>query len=515
MIPVLSRDQMRAFDAHAIECHVPGLVLMENAGRCATDVLARELLGGDPRGARVLIVAGAGNNGGDGFVMARHLRARGAELELFLTGTVDKLRGDARANADAWLGLGGNVVELGEESSLDGLGVAVARADVLVDALFGTGLDRPIKGKKADIVAIMNAARASRLAVDIASGVDADTGSTLGVAICADVTVTFAHYKLGLLTPNGARLCGRTFVVDIGVPPSLAERVGIAAHAIETSDVCAWLAPRALDVHKNNAGHVLVMGGSPGKIGAALLASRASLRGGAGLVTLASFDEAAALLEQRVVEVMTARIDGGAIRASVEALVEGRSAVVLGPGFGLDERAAEGVAAALSCAQCTVVCDADALTLVARSTLARRDGPWILTPHPAEAARLLGTTTADIERDRFVAVRALAAKYGAIVVLKGAHSLVAATDGRVVVNRSGSPALATAGSGDVLAGLVAAFASSLSPFDAACAAVHVHGLAAEAWSRGHGDRGLLASEIADGVPGVLGALTVAHSASPR
>jgi len=498
---------MRTFDAHAIDrCRVPGLLLMENAGRGAADVLVHELLADRAAGARVVIVCGTGNNGGDGLVIARHLRVRGAQAAVLVAGDMQRVSPDARANLDAWLGVGGEVRSLGPGAASAALTHAMVDGDVVVDALFGTGLDRAIEGWLADVVRAMNALPAARFAVDVPSGLDADTGAALGVAVQAQVTATFAHHKLGLLTPNGANLAGRVHVVDIGVPPSLVVHVGESARLLEASDLAAWTTRRAPSAHKTSAGHVAVIAGSRGKIGAPQLVARGAMRGGAGLVTIATWADAATAIESHVLEAMTARIDVSKLGESLDAILAGKHAVAVGPGLGLTDEARAVVDHVLASYRGPVVVDADALTTFAGRPSALAMGKSaILTPHPGELARLLGNTVAEIETDRFGAVRDAVKITKAVVVLKGAHSIVGSPDGRLAVSPVACPALATAGSGDVLGGVIAAMACRLPPFEAACAGVMAHGLAGEAWSRSHGgaDRGGLASEIADMLPSLL------------
>jgi NAD(P)H-hydrate epimerase len=497
---------MRAFDAHAIEqCRVPSLILMENAGRGATDVLVRELFDGDASEAQAVVVCGTGNNGGDGFVVARQLLTRGAALAVFLVGDATRMSADARANLETWRGLGGEVYETPLGTSLEPITAAMAEADVVVDALFGTGLDRPIEGFLADVIAAMNAAQPPRFALDLPSGLDADTGVPLGVAVEAQHTATFAHHKLGLLTPSGALYAGRVHVVDIGVPPSLVAYVGSSGQLLKAADLGQWRLPRAAGAHKTSAGHVVILAGSPGKIGAPQLAARGAMRAGAGMATIATWPEAAGAIEAHTLEVMTARIDPARPGESLDAILAGKHAVVVGPGFGLGDDARAAVEHVVASWHGPVVVDADALTMFAgRPSILMAATKAIITPHPGEAARLLGRSAAQVEANRFHAARELAAATGATVVLKGAHSIIAASDGRLAVSPVACPALATAGAGDVLAGVIAAMACSLGSFEAACAGVMLHGLAGEAWSRAHGsaDRGLLASEIADLFPGL-------------
>lgn len=501
MIPVVSRAQMRSFDAHATTCGVQSLVLMENAGRGAADVVCREVLAGEPSGARVLVVCGTGNNGGDGFVVARHLHLRGARVQVAVAGDPARMSPDARQNHDAYLGTGGVVTHAG-------VGFVVGKVDVVIDALFGTGLDRDIQSPIAEIVEAINASKATRVALDVPSGLNADNGAILGVAVRADRTVTFGHLKMGLLTPRGARLAGKVDVVDIGVPAALIDTIGSVAQAIERADVAMWIQKRRLDAHKHSVGHVAILAGSAGKIGASLMTAHGAMRAGAGAATIATWEGAVASLEARVVEVMTAAITDDA--SAVDAVLKGKHAVVMGPGFGLDAAAANVVAHVTGSWPGPLVLDADALTLLAKSLdlASRSTAKLVLTPHAGELARLLGTTADAIEADRLGSVVSAAQKTRAVVLLKGACTLVADPDGRVAVNRTGNPALATAGAGDVLAGMLGAFACKLAPFEAACAAAYVHGAAADAWAARHGDRGLLASEVADGVPDVLHALAM-------
>jgi hydroxyethylthiazole kinase-like uncharacterized protein yjeF len=574
VIPVLTRAQMRAYDRHAIETfHVPGIVLMENAGRGAADVIAAMIearrvpptgearsleisnpsLGAVytsprlsrraasldervararafpvrhvpspgqpatyPLEARVVVVCGAGNNGGDGFVVARHLLARGAEVEVFLTGDSEKVTGESRINHDAYIDLGGTFVELPNGASLAPLAEALARADFVVDGLFGTGLDRPIRGHLAEVIAVINHADTRCVALDVPSGLDADSGEPLGIAVHADDTVTFGHLKIGLLTPEGARLAGTIHVVDLGVPDRpLLSHVGHVAEVIRPDSIGSYLVQRETNVHKHEAGDVLVVAGSAGKLGAALLTARAAIRTGAGLVTICTWPDAATALESRVVEVMTARIDLDRIAGSLDEALARRRAVAIGPGLGLDDKARQVVDHVVLGWNGLKVVDADAIThFVGRpEVLAKAQGQCILTPHSGELGRLLGRSGRAIEQDRFGAVREAVSLTRATVVLKGARTIIANPEGLIFICMAGNPALATAGSGDVLTGMIAALACSHPPDRAACAGVLVHALSGDLWRVRTGcDRGLLASEIAENVPGILAAL--ARGADP-
>lgn len=526
MIPVLSRAQMRAFDRHAIDhCHVPGVVLMENAGRGAADVASR-ILGNGVAGARVVVVCGAGNNGGDGFVVARHLWARGCDVRVFLASAPERVHGDARINHDAFLDLGGQVTVLRESERLDALEAALALADLVVDGLFGTGLDRAIEPSTfhGQVIAAMNHAPGRRLALDVPSGLDADSGAPLGACVEAHDTVCFGHLKVGLLTPHGARLAGKVHVRDLGLPDVILEKVGHFAHVIERRAMARLVSPRDTDAHKFAVGSVLVCAGSAGKSGAALLSARGAFRAGAGVVTIATWPEALPSLDARMPEVMALALDRKDPLGKLDDALKGRRAVVVGPGFGLDDAAKKAVEHVVAKFAGPIVFDADAITLfkgrakeIAKLRAAGPHAdraatprpPMVLTPHPGEMGRLLGLTSDEVERDRFGAVRKLVDATKCVVVLKGARTIVAGPGSagiRIAVNTTGNPILATAGSGDVLCGAIGAFLCSLRPFEAAMLGVHVHGLVGDVLRAKVGDRGIFSGEIADAMPQVLEAM---------
>jgi ADP-dependent NAD(P)H-hydrate dehydratase / NAD(P)H-hydrate epimerase len=530
MTVVLSRDQIRAYDRYAVErCGVPGLVLMENAGRGAAELIAGWLAPGPGRSpgcgcwtepgrpapaAPVLLVCGRGNNGGDGFVVGRQLRARGFEVSAVLVGAVEQVGGDARHNLDAYLGVGGALQLLGDgPDELSGLREAVARAGLVVDALFGTGLDRPIAGLAAEVIAIVNQAAALVVALDIPSGIDADTGRILGSAVRAAHTITFARHKVGMLCGPGADHAGRLHLVGLGLPDAaIVAAVGHVAQLVDRAAVGRALGRRAPSSHKYASGTVLVVAGRPGKVGAALLCARAALRAGAGLVTIGTWPAAADALDSQVEELMTARIDPARIEETLrEALVK-RDAVAIGPGLGLDEPARELCERVVLGFAGPAVVDADAITHFAgrAESLRSAAGPRVLTPHAGELGRLLAVTAAEIETDRLGTARRAAAATGHTVVLKGRNSIVAAPDGRAFVCTRGSAVLATGGSGDVLTGMIGALlCCAPSPPEAALGGVYLHGLAAELWSeQRRADRGLVASDLTallpDAIAQVLG-----------
>ncbi len=361
MIPVVTREEVRAIDADAItRLGVSGLVLMENAGSGATRVLleqARASL------ERVLIVGGVGQNGGDAWVVARKLLVAGIVPRCVLIGARSRVQGDALPNFEALLKLGLSVECIEDEHALFALQTAASRASLIVDGLFGTGLDRDIEGLYARVIAIINASSAVRVALDLPSGIDANTGQVLGIAVRADLTVTFAAHKRGLHQFPGVQCAGKVHCVDIGVPANADDRCALS----EPGDVAQILKPRAEDAHKGTNGHVLAIAGSPGKTGAALLAAMGALRGGAGLVTIATHLQAQASLDHKVVEVMTAALSPAPDTArSALTLAQGKTAALLGPGLGVDDEAAS-LARELACSlPLACVLDADALTALSQ-----------------------------------------------------------------------------------------------------------------------------------------------------
>jgi len=505
VIPLLTRIEARELDRLATEeGGVASLTLMENAGLGASELILAEF----PKATHVAIVCGTGNNGGDGFVVARRLLAKGLEVTTLLVGDPARVRGDARTTLDALSAAPGTHTQL-TEAWLAPLDDALADADVIVDALFGTGLDREVNGLPRAVIERMNAARGARVALDVPSGLDADTGVPLGTAVRAELTLTFAMPKRGLATPLGVAHAGRVELVPIGVPDGLVERVGYHAVRLEPGDIAKSLSPRNALSHKGSSGRVLVLAGSPGKIGASLLVAHGALRAGAGLVTIAGEPAVSDVLDQRVLEAMTARLDPQALEASLAPLLERSDVVVIGPGLGVEAGAKRLVDHVLLEWPGLIVVDADAITLFRgrAEELARAKGKLLLTPHPGEMARLIGSSTSAVESDRFGAVERAVALTRATVLLKGARTLIGAPGQRVSVNPSGNPLLATGGMGDVLAGVIGALAVGSDPFSAACAGAFVHGLAADQIADSRGlDRGILAHEIADQVPAAIASL---------
>lgn len=516
MIPVLSSWQARAFDAFVAEqCSVPTLLLMENAGRSAAWIIHQRLTHAQKGGRRagsarhVVCVCGGGNNGGDGFVVARHLLGLGYAVRVVACGERDTLPADARVNLDAWLGLGGEVLELPAGDAPD-LQAAWASGDLLVDAMFGTGLNRPLAGRFRLLVEAINAAGLDVVSLDIPSGLNADTGAVMGAAVVADLTITFGHPKAGLLTSGALDYTGDLSVADLGVPQRLGPALTPRAQWVEQADAESWVEARPRSTHKGQSGRVLVIGGSPGKTGAALLSASAALRAGAGLVTICAFSEAIQSLDSRVIEVMTRAIDPEHIEASLDAALENVDAVVLGPGLGLGDAARRVVDHVVLGRNVPTVLDADAISLFAQRTheLADSPGPCLLTPHPGELGRLLGLSASEVEADRFSALDRGVERTRKTLLLKGPYTLIGEPGVAPRVVSEGHPALAIGGSGDVLAGIAGASIAALGPLRAGALGAFVHGRAARLWVDAHGgaDRGLFARELADFVPHAFAAL---------
>jgi NAD(P)H-hydrate epimerase len=506
MRPVLSRAQSRALDELlSSRFGLPSALLMENAGRGACDVLESEY----PQSRRVLVVAGRGNNAGDGFVVARRLLTLGRAVKVVSLTRLTELGGDAALNAKAFVAVGGEVIcDVAEDAA--SFAAALTHADLVVDAIVGTGLSRPLEGRFARVVERLTSSSVPVLALDLPSGLDADKGVTTGPVVRAEVTVTFGAHKPGLLTPRAKAFVGRIHVADLGAP--LEESLALAklvphAQLLEASDLRKLWRGLAQPLHKGDAGRVVVVAGSAGTLGAARLVAHGAHRAGAGLVTIASFKDAIERIETETWETMTRVLephDGG---QSVKRACEAADVVVLGPGLGLSEPAREVCQQVAIDCEHPVVIDADALTHFGGSVSQLRNarGPRLLTPHPKEAARLLGTTSEQVESDRFAAINELVRESNAAVLLKGAHTLLGASNPSVLVNDTGNSALSIGGSGDVLAGIIGGFSCRLPLFQAAQLGVWVHGRAAEHWVREHGgERGALAREIADQLPSVLG-----------
>jgi NAD(P)H-hydrate epimerase len=472
--------QVRDLDRRAIhELGIPGYELMTRAGHATLNAL-RSLW---PAARSITVLCGPGNNGGDGYVVARVARAQGLPAHVVALGDPRQLSGDARRAHDDFVAAGGRC-EPWSPSMLE--------SDVIVDALYGTGLTRAVSGEAASMIAAANACGRPIVAVDVPSGLHADSGAVLGIATRAALTVTFIGRKLGLYLGAAPGHAGRIVFDGLQVPPETYAVATPAARLLDESAVHEALPRRPRAAHKGDHGHVLVVGGGPGMPGAARLAGEAALRAGAGLVTLAVHPENVGVVAGRP-EMMcvAARVASDLVTALSRATV-----VAVGPGLGQGEWSRGLFETALASGKPLVV-DADALNLLAAAP--RRNAQWVLTPHPGEAARLLGTTSAAIQAERLAAARQLQERYGGNVVLKGAGSIVHGGEGLPGLCDRGNPGMAAGGMGDVLTGIVAGIEAQCQNLDlAARAGVFVHALAGDL-AACHGERGLLASDVLEQV----------------
>ena len=487
-LPLYTAAQVRELDRTAIEeAGIPGYTLMSRAGAAAWDTLR----GAWPEARRIVVVCGTGNNGGDGYVLARLALQAHCRVTVLQAGEAGHIGGDALTARAAYVAAGGEI-HAGDLARL-------ADAEVIVDALFGTGLDRPLEGGWLAMVEAVNRMGIPVLAIDIPSGLHADTGAVLGAAVKADRTVTFIGRKQGLYTGQAAEFTGEITFSDLGVPAGIYQRVSPPARLLMAPQLGVLAAPRPRAAHKGANGHVLVVGGDHGMNGAPRLAGEAALRVGAGLVSLATRAEHAAAISAACPELMSHGV--GSAR-DLSPLLARATVVAVGPGLGRS-RWAQALLAAVLETSLPLVVDADALNLLSREPL-RRDG-WVLTPHPGEAGRLLQQDTARVQEDRYAAVRALAEIYGGVAVLKGAGTLVYHAGAPVEVCAAGNPGMATGGMGDVLSGVIAGLiAQGLEPPQAAAAGVCLHALAGDR-AACHGERGMTARDVIGALRAVLNA----------
>jgi len=515
MRPVFTADEMRRVDQRAVrELGIPGATLMENAGRGAAERIVATLpsLGLGRRGVRVVIVCGKGGNGGDGFVVARHLKRAGHRVQVFLVAVPDELRGDAAGKYRELAPRGIRVHVLGDAAPL---ARALGDAELVVDALLGTGA-RGVPGPAiARAIGLINNAGRPVVALDAPSGLPADGEPPEGPVVRAALTTTFAGVKRGLVVGQGPDHAGRVEVVDIGVPADEVAR-GIDTFVLEAADVAAHFPPRARDGHKGDYGHLLLVAGSVGKTGAAALAARAAMRAGAGLVTVATAAAAQPAVAALLLEAMSEPLpqtEAGSValkaRERLNDLVQRRDALAVGPGLGLDEDTQALARALVFESERPCVVDADALSALAGhlARLAGAPAARCLTPHPGEMARMLGVSIADVQRDRIRTVRQFATEWAVYVVLKGAVSVIGAPDGTVLLNPTGNPGMASGGTGDVLTGVLGAFlARGLAPADALASAVYLHGLAGDIAAARQGQESLIASDVIDALPAAFATL---------
>lgn len=505
---------MREIDREAIEVFgLPGVVLMENAGMGAAHAIEDYIAEKDIR--RVLIVAGKGNNGGDGFVVARHLVNSGLDCDICLAGKKTDIKGDAMTHMDVAAAMGIKIFEMTD--SIPPLEKAIHQSDLIIDALFGTGLNQPVNAYYRGIIDAINLSERPVVSLDIPSGLDSTTGRPLDEAVNADMTVTFCLPKVGTVIYPGAAYVGELVLADIGVPRELLEKDTLMTHLILEGDIEDILIPRQPEAHKGAFGHLLVIAGSSGKSGAAVMTAQAAMRSGSGLVTVAAPTGINSILQIKLTEVMTepllGRDEGFLDSSAIEdalGLMENKAAVVIGPGISRREETGKMIRELVRRLTPPAVIDADAIWHLSRSKEIIRDAknPLILTPHPGEMGHLMGISSKEVQDDRMTASRRFATEYNCYLVLKGARTLIATPEGEVFINTTGNPGMATAGTGDVLAGMIGSFlGQGYSPLESCISGVYLHGRAGDDAAREKGQAGLMATDIIENIPGVIKKIT--------
>jgi NAD(P)H-hydrate epimerase len=521
---VFNAAQMREADRRTIEeIGIPSLVLMENAGRQV--VAAMEATYPELAGYRVAVLCGRGSNGGDGFVVARTLHQRGVDVSVFVIGRVADIRGDARINVEILGRLGLAVVEVNDGQAWELHYSEISECDLIVDAIFGTGLKPPLAGMLETVVADVNASGLPVIAIDLPTGLSADTPEVVGDTIEAALTVTLGAPKLPLVLPPAESRAGDIVIADIGIPLEVLDTIdGPRVELLTREKMRELVQPRAPDAHKGDFGHVLVIAGSAGKSGAAHLCAMGALRSGAGLVTVATPRSCQPTVAAMAGEYMTEALDetpAGAIDlAALDRVIGfGRDVIAAGPGLGRAEATTAFVHALLDRAEIPLVVDADALNAFdgeATRLAGREERDVIITPHPGEMARLLGVAADDVQANRLAFAADFATSHHVYVVLKGHRTLVATPDGKIFINPTGNPGMATGGTGDVLTGMIAAWLAQVLDAEAACKlAVYLHGVAGDLSEADEGEIAMTAGDIIAHLGDAVLELTARRQVEPR
>lgn len=506
---VVTSEQMRRIDRRTIEqIGIPGIVLMENAGRAVADLVCE--MKGSSDGS-VFLFCGKGNNGGDGFVAARHLHQRGYDVQIYLLARREDLRGDARTNADIAFSIGLPIFEIPTRDRILSLDWRWERVSVIVDAILGTGAKGAPEEPAATCIELINSSGRPVVSVDIPSGLDPDTGRVEGSCIRAKATVTFAFPKIGLLLYPGAENVGDLRVADISIPEAAwRDMDDLKVELVEERMVGDLIPIRKPDMHKGEAGRVLVIAGSRGLTGAAAMCSLAAARSGAGLVTLLIPESLNPILEVKLTEPMTFPLpetDSGTLSLkgldTILELCDGADVVAIGPGLSRNPETSELIRRVLRESGKPMVVDADGLNALEGdpSPIISREGPTVITPHPGEMGRICGIPTRDIQMDRIGVATGFASKWGVVIVLKGARTITADPSGRAFINPTGNPGMASGGMGDILTGLIAGLiGQGLKPLEAAVLGTYIHGFAGDMAAKEIGDRGILATDLLDRIP---------------
>ncbi|MGI6085692.1 MAG: NAD(P)H-hydrate dehydratase [Acetivibrionales bacterium] len=501
---LLTPRQMKAIDEIAIHTlGIPGIVLMENAA-IQVAFKASSMLEGKEE-PNITVIAGRGNNGGDALAVTRHLLTMGYSVSVFSLTDVDELSGDAFINGRILKNLGVNIPVISGEESLERLKLACRDSDLVIEGIFGTGLNRNVQGIVSDIIDIINDFAPKVLSIDIPSGIDGLSGKVMGNCIKADATVTFYLPKVGMVQHPGASFIGELSVVDIGIPYALSEQLDTPL-LTEQDDVKRMLPIRPADGHKGTFGKLLMLAGSESMTGAAYLSAFSAYKAGSGLVRLAApracINTLSILLPEAVCIGLTGYGNTGS-NNHIKSLIDDSDAVLIGPGLSCSDEALNLLETVIEYCDKPMVMDADALNLLSKKKSLLEDlrCETVITPHPAEMSRLAGKPVTRIQEDRINIARSFADEFGLTVVLKGAGTIIAANDGRISINPTGNHGMATAGSGDVLAGVITSLlGQGLSPYEAAIAGTYLHGLAGDFAASEKGAVGVMASDIAENIP---------------
>ncbi len=502
---VLSPQRMAQYDRYAIETWgIPSAVLMENAGRNTYRLMKEKYL---KDRKRIVVICGRGNNGGDGFVIARYAMIDGYTVRVLLIGARNDLKGDAALNMNLYASLAGEIVELtGGSGNLE---MILKHADVIVDAIFGTGLSKPVGGIEKTIIDAVNASGMPVISVDIPSGIDGATGNVLGSAIRAEHTYTYAYPKIGQVMPPGSEHAGRLTVIDISIPSFVEDTVGFDAEVADGGMLRRFLKARGKASHKGSFGHAVVIAGSPGKTGAAHMASLAALKIGAGLVTLIVPATLNPVLETKTTEVMTypVRDDGKGFFVpgsfdDIASFVSDKDVIIAGPGLSQNDGVAEVVRRIYTEIDKPFVIDADGINAFQGHTdvLKGTKRQTVLTPHPGEMARLVGRTPKEVNASRIETARSFSDAWGVAILLKGATSVLAVPGGGMFLNPTGNPSLAKGGSGDILTGFIGGLASQgYTLTESTLLGAYLHGYMADTWVEDNSDMDLLACDLLTGL----------------
>jgi hydroxyethylthiazole kinase-like uncharacterized protein yjeF len=509
---LVTAAEMQEMDRLTIESHgISGLELMESAGKGAARMVLDQFA--DHLKAGVGIICGKGNNGGDGFVIARYLADQRVRVTVYLLAKASTVKGDAAVNLKRLEPLNIPIVEIPDEEAFPKNISGLNRHGLLIDAILGTGLSANVRGFFKTVIDYVNQNSAPVFAVDIPSGLNSDTGRPCGTCIHAQATATFALPKIGHFSYPGAEYTGRLKIIDIGIPGAVVEAVRPKQYLLTAERIRSRLQPRPADTHKGRTGHLLVIAGSVGKTGAAALTAGSAMRAGAGLVTLSIAESLHPIAETLVLEVMTAPLTesrygvlGDAAVDDIKKLAAGKTCLAVGPGIGQAAETRSLIQKMITQIEIPMVIDADGLNNLMGQTrlLKNLKAPAVLTPHPGEMARLIDATPAEVQQNRLKCARDFAKNFNVHVVLKGAATVIAHPDGKAYINPTGNSGMASGGMGDVLTGVLAGFITQgFSPEAAAHAAVYLHGAAADTLAKTIGPFGYLAGEVMNAIPGEI------------